>query len=487
MEPTETASWTALQRLFSHSWFLRVWIIQEVVVAQQVHFMYGDHYLAWETLADVMEGFYGGPLDTLLGNPLDDPALYKPHALTTVTQMRQLRKDFHSSAGIMLDHLLASFIPSQATVDKDKVYALQGLTSFVREGIPILPVQVDYSNNTSIEDIFIETAVFLVESRQCSWILPLSGTGFSGRSPGLPSWVPQWKPDRMVTALARHITSCGEEDHYPDYRYKSCGDNSSLSDVLFIPDRGQKTLKVYGCCVTKIKLVGPCLPIIDPSSVWEYARELKRWYDDSVYLIHTEVQDPYLNGQEITEAFWRTIIGDREMYQPRPAASSAGQAFRVLEELIRMDWTLLEKLGLVFKRLTNGDFSQIIQIIEIFAQMDDKQIESISGLLSSLQSFEGPHLPTTRFIKDAVACASGRRWGVTESGHMGFVPPRTMPDDLICLIYGTQTPYILRRNVCQASNDLDSTYTLVGECYMHGMMDGEALQSQNKEGWFTLI
>ncbi|RKK67398.1 hypothetical protein BFJ69_g14532 [Fusarium oxysporum] len=246
----------------------------------------------------------------------------------------------------------------------------------------------------------------------------------------------------------------------------------------------QKTLKVEGCYVTKIKTVGPCFPTSNSSSAWEYAREVKRWYDDSVSFVHTEVKDPYLNGQSITEAFWRTIIGDREMLQPRPAASSAGEVFQALTELIRMDWTLFENLHLDFTRVTNGDFSQIM---DTFALMDDEQREMISGLLSSLQSPGGPHLRTTRFFKDAVACANGRRWGVTESGHMGFIPPRSMPGDLICLIYGTQTPLILRRNVCQGSSDLKWTYTLIGECYMHGIMDGEALQSQNKESWFTLI
>ncbi|SCO76815.1 related to heterokaryon incompatibility protein het-6 [Fusarium oxysporum] len=484
MEPTETASWTALRRLFSQSWFLRVWIIQEVVVAQEVHVMYGDHFLAWKTLADVMEDFYGGPLQTLLGSPLDDPALYKPQALTTVSRMRQLRKDFHSSSGIMLDHLLASFIPSEAKVDKDKVYALQGLTSFARDGVPILPVAVDYSENTSIEDILIETAVFLVESHQSSWILPVSGVGFSDRSPGLPSWVPQWKPDRMATALSRHITSCGEEDNYPDYRYKSCGDNPSLSHVLFIPDLGRKTLKIYGCCVTKIKVVGPCFPASNLSSAWRDAREAKCWYHDSVSFVHREVQDPYLNGQSITEAFWRTIIGDREMLKPRPAASSAGEVFQVLVELLKMDWTLFENLDWDFTRVAQGNFSQII---DIFAQMDNEQIEMISGLFSSVQTLGDAHLRGTRFVKDVVACAGGRRWGVTDSGHVGFVPPRSMPDDLVCLVYGTQTPYILRRNVGQGSSDSEGTYTLVGECYMHGMMDGEALQNQNQEGWFTII
>ncbi|SCO50303.1 related to heterokaryon incompatibility protein het-6 [Fusarium fujikuroi] len=482
-DPTETASWTALQRLFSRPWFLRVWIIQEVMVAQEVHIIYGDHYLSWKMVADVMQGFYNGPLEQLLSNSLEDSAIYSPQALATVSQMRQIRDDFRSLAGIRLDHLLASFIHSQATVDKDKVYALQGLTSFARENDSILPVKVEYSESTSIEDVLIETADFLVKRRQCSWILPLSGTGFSDRSPRLPSWVPQWKPDRMATALSRYIENGSQEDSHPDYRYKACGEGSHPSNYQFVLNREQKTLKVRGCFVTKIKMVGPCFPTIDHSSVWEYAREVKHWYDDSISFVHAEVHDPYLDGQGITEAFWRTLVGDREMLQPRPATLSVGEVFRVLTDLSKLDWNLFGNPHSASKGVSYGDFSQFFDIAE---GMNDEQIKMISGLLSSLQDLGGPHLRATRFFKDVVACANGRRWCVTKSGHMGFVPPRSMPDDLICLIYGTQTPYVLRQNFSQGSNDLKRTYTLIGECYMHGMMDGEALQGQIEESFFTL-
>ncbi|CVK98658.1 related to heterokaryon incompatibility protein het-6 [Fusarium proliferatum] len=483
MGPNWTASWTALQRLFSQPWFSRVWIIQEVMVAQEVHIIYGDQYFSWKTLADVMEGFRGRPIEEFLATSYYHSATNLWQALTLVSKMRQIRENFHSSEEITLDQLLASFITSQATVGKDKVYALQGLTSFAKNNFPILPVKVDYSDSTSIEDVLIEAVDFLVRRHQYSWILPLSGAGFSDRSPRLPSWVPQWKPDRMATTLSQYSKSHDGKEYHPHYRYKACGESPHFLEYHFILNMEQKTLQVKGCVVSKIKELGPYFPTAHSNSSWEFARQVKLWYDDSISFVHTEVQDPYLNGQEITEAFWRTIVGDREKFQPRPAASSVGEAFRVLTHLIKLDWLLFKNLESASKMADNGDFSHLFRICR---GMNDEQKEVISELFSPLQTFGGPALPVARFMKDAYVCAKGRRWGVTKSGHMGFVPPRSMPDDLICLIYGTQTPYVLRQNFSRGSNDLKRTYTLIGECYMHGMMDGEALQGQIEESFFTL-
>lgn len=74
----------------------------------------------------------------------------------------------------------------------------------------------------------------------------------------------------------------------------------------------------------------------------------------------------------------------------------------------------------------------------------------------------------------------GRRSRVTRNSYMGRVPPGTEIGDSIRIFTGGKTPYIL----CQTSGQLLKTrdeesstfsYILVGECYMHGMMDGEMI------------
>ena len=46
-------------------------------------------------------------------------------------------------------------------------------------------------------------------------------------------------------------------------------------------------------------------------------------------------------------------------------------------------------------------------------------------------------------------------------------------DDLIALFLGTQVPFVVR----EVASDV---YILVGECYVYGIMDGEAMQDVAK-------
>ena len=55
-------------------------------------------------------------------------------------------------------------------------------------------------------------------------------------------------------------------------------------------------------------------------------------------------------------------------------------------------------------------------------------------------------------------------------GYMGMVPQGSRPGDLLVVILGAKTPYVLRR--CGRVKD---SFELVGECYVDGMMDGEMM------------
>ena len=56
-------------------------------------------------------------------------------------------------------------------------------------------------------------------------------------------------------------------------------------------------------------------------------------------------------------------------------------------------------------------------------------------------------------------------------------------DDLICVLFGGQTPFLLRPN--------GEHYTLLGPCYVHGVMDGEAMSMEEadpaNQEWFCLV
>jgi hypothetical protein len=73
------------------------------------------------------------------------------------------------------------------------------------------------------------------------------------------------------------------------------------------------------------------------------------------------------------------------------------------------------------------------------------------------------------------------------NGLANVASPRSKQSDVICLVYGTQTAYVLRENPYRGPSDPEKTYELVGKCYLHGMMDGEALQVESHEGLFITI
>lgn len=65
---------------------------------------------------------------------------------------------------------------------------------------------------------------------------------------------------------------------------------------------------------------------------------------------------------------------------------------------------------------------------------------------------------------------------------MSYVPPLSRVGDEVCVLFGMEVPFILRP--VPGSSSLE--YELVGECYVHGMMDGEACPVGSAEREFRI-
>ncbi|KAI9704631.1 MAG: hypothetical protein M1820_005379 [Bogoriella megaspora] len=60
----------------------------------------------------------------------------------------------------------------------------------------------------------------------------------------------------------------------------------------------------------------------------------------------------------------------------------------------------------------------------------------------------------------------------------GLSPDDAEPGDMVCIFYGCSVPVVVRKHDDHSSV---ASYQLVGECYVHGRMDGEALLAINVE------
>jgi hypothetical protein len=64
-----------------------------------------------------------------------------------------------------------------------------------------------------------------------------------------------------------------------------------------------------------------------------------------------------------------------------------------------------------------------------------------------------------------------RRFCVTAEERIGIVPCNTRDGDMVAVLYGAQVPFVIRPK----KDTKEVQFELVGECYIHGLMDGEAL------------
>lgn len=69
------------------------------------------------------------------------------------------------------------------------------------------------------------------------------------------------------------------------------------------------------------------------------------------------------------------------------------------------------------------------------------------------------------------------RMFMTEQGYIGLGPASARTGDIICIFCGAKAPHILRPR----SQDRGGGYQVVGEAYVHGIMDGEYLEGANRE------
>ncbi|RYP21720.1 hypothetical protein DL765_002076 [Monosporascus sp. GIB2] len=81
-----------------------------------------------------------------------------------------------------------------------------------------------------------------------------------------------------------------------------------------------------------------------------------------------------------------------------------------------------------------------------------------------------PHVRNLeRYAELAHNTLRGRSLFVTSRGYIGIGPDDVAPDDMVVVLHGARTPFIPRKS------HKPGYWRLVGDCYVHGIMGGEAL------------
>jgi hypothetical protein len=230
--------------------------------------------------------------------------------------------------------------------------------------------------------------------------------------PGLPTWVPDW--------------SFPADDDYEKPFFQKRTDGNCVTK--FYNASGNSTVSVdTRCCGDTLVLKGFVFDTVDdlcnPTTtltleemeVEGLSQSIIETYEQQAFE-SKERLDPYeeISGGR-TEAFWRTIVADA--IGDQRATEDAAKLFDV--------W-----LG---------------------------RSKAPTGAKYFAEPYEA-----------AVHRAShGRNFGISSRNYMLLVPNATIKGDLICVLLGGQTPFISRK--------IGGRFHLVGACYIHGIMSGEAM------------
>lgn len=170
------------------------------------------------------------------------------------------------------------------------------------------------------------------------------------------------------------------------------------------------------------------------------------------------------------EAFWRTLVANTDRSnQPAPVEyctilhpSIWNTGIRGVDDNIHglKDFYQRNKSLLIF----NQTLSQLIQ------GPKDTIAQRMKGNLKTT----GRLLRATPLQRDALLRAmrvlAWRRLVTTYKGYLGLVPAGAIVGDVIAMIMGCDVPLVLR-----PAKGHTAKFTLIGECYVHGIMSGEVV------------
>ena len=171
------------------------------------------------------------------------------------------------------------------------------------------------------------------------------------------------------------------------------------------------------------------------------------------------------------EAFWRTLVANTDRFsEPAPA-----EYCQILDPRI---WQIGIP-GVATNIFGLQDFYQRNKSLVIFNQTVSRLIHgpkiTMAQRMKKYFKTTGRLLRATSLHRDATLRAmrvlAWRRLVTTHGGYLGLVPAGAIAGDVVATIMGCDVPLLLR----PAKGEETSPFTLIGECYVHGVMSGEVL------------
>lgn len=408
---------SALGSLLCRTWFERLWVVQEVVLAQRRRLVCGSQVMVWEDFVEAIGAI----------------ARFQQHQFSIIfpnadSGVRNLEGIFEIKHVVKIHNSVTDYVRSAALLDigqrknvtdpRDRIFGVLGLASSdFRE-----KVKVDYSQQdpSALLRLYIESGKACIEEdTSLSLLFMISGRE---KNPGLPSWCPNLdSPDHRRLVI------------HSKWRagIRTLTEGEGQISAWFEPDSDD--LYAPGCRVGLVDQVVSstfCWSSLERDaeiSDTEDARKNLLWQHECLALLREVLSEEYCEEEEVIPISYILTLCEGFL-----------NPFENDED--------------IFRAAYEGTMSLWQSAANSVVPNADSMNQRIR---SAIHHYNG------RLMQNCL----GRKFFSTSGGYVGMGPPETQAGDEVYILYGAEPLYLLR---C-----IEEHIEILGNVYIHELMDLE--------------
>jgi hypothetical protein len=481
-----------LSRITRRPWWTRIWTVQEVLLPPMATVYFDSFTVPWTTFSQAALNF-ARHRESCCSKVLSGKRNHEMDVLSyfcaKVEDIEEMR-NLYSTRDLDLLSTLRHTRSRNSTNPRDKIYGIRGIT---------LQQSTNVNYSIPIFDLYRDVA-FSIIRREGNYSI-LSGLLNKEQYPNLPDFIEN--PPRSQYLMYQPKPK--ENDDYPDEHpelYPLAGLSKYNAEHIkvwptWLPDfacpsspfererlhllsiynasNGIKPpcpdshvglaaaggLQIQSICVGVVTDVGEAMFIPRSSS---HNPTLKQWHSVVQKRYTSEMKQydgqpghqRYPNGDDWTDAYWRTLCADVVPEDRRQNGFTQSHS-----EYRRTNPADRAAFDCWYPNPTSGPGTYGTDGVG-FSTLGPRD----PSLSHDHDNTIGTSVKTNTFL---------RSFFITDGGHMGLGPLKLRAGDEVHVLIGGRTPFVLRpQEVVEGPYSLQ-LYFLVGDCYLHGFMDGEAL------------
>ncbi|KAI1137587.1 HET-domain-containing protein [Hypoxylon sp. FL0543] len=471
LAPKTINTWKALVRFLSRRWFSRIWIVQEMVFNTSHLICCGPLRFSWPDLDTFVSLVFGAQWHGLNFRGVEQETIKIARVFTFHREIRMSATDSLSTEPRfslltneekLYDYAQSYLLSSaflEATDPRDRVFALSAFVNSYATKLGVKPIWLRADYTLQATEVVLRTAqILLWKTRSLDMLSYVSDLSCREQS-DLPSWMPHFHVPGAVASVESLL------DMHQGRKYHA-GSSSSAEPTF---------------SETYLRVDSPGHELESQGYLLDTVDEVVHFDSGLLSILEICLGLPQrgVNGQAPVEVLWRTLIAGRtDTAFPAPEETAADFA----------DFVKAGLIGISMEALSSGEREPLVRLLTVLSEIEARcphpsipTVDAFNNTLGSALSDLGGCIEMLTELRANCpyrTMISLTHWGQkgkavfrSRKGFLGLAPHSTQVGDEVWLLKGANLFYILRDGNAESAGKV-----LLGEGYVHGFMEGEALR-----------